>query len=37
MADGMKLQETVMSEMNILNEELKMEEAKRREYDSNLL
>ena len=26
MADGMKLQETVMSEMNILNEELKMEE-----------
>ena len=26
MADGMKLQETIMSEMNILNEELKMEE-----------
>ena len=37
MADGMKLQETVMSEMNILNEELKIEEQKRREYDSNLL
>ena len=36
-ADGMRLQETVNTELNILKEELRNEEVKRREYDSNLL
>ena len=36
-ADGYKLQDTVKTELSIIVDELSQEEAKRREYDQNLL